>query len=146
SIASIVGSKQRIGGSAPSLRKIFASLTHAKRSQRQLSSCFLIYMKDDSIEGIYDTLKECAVISKSAGGIGVSVHNICATGSYIRGNIAILMVYWARREEQIQAAHDEAMFGASTLPPPTSTDSELERKNEKEVDKKAVDTSLLSEN
>jgi ribonucleotide reductase alpha subunit len=42
-------------------------------------------MKDDSIEGIYDTLKECAVISKSAGGIGVSAHNIRATGSYIRG-------------------------------------------------------------
>ena len=42
-------------------------------------------MKDDSIEGIYDTLKECAVISKSAGGIGVSVHNIRATGGYIRG-------------------------------------------------------------
>lgn len=42
-------------------------------------------MKDDSIEGIYDTLKECAVISKSAGGIGVSVHNIRGTGSYIRG-------------------------------------------------------------
>lgn len=42
-------------------------------------------MKDDSIEGIYDTLKECAVISKSAGGIGVSVHNIRSTGSYIRG-------------------------------------------------------------
>jgi len=51
----------------------------------QLSSCFLICMKDDSIEGIYETLKECAVISKSAGGIGVSVHNIRATGSYIRG-------------------------------------------------------------
>ncbi|XLR01258.1 hypothetical protein S83_067456, partial [Arachis hypogaea] len=48
-----------------------------------MSSCFLIYMKDDSIEGIYDTLKECAVISKSAGRIGVSIHNICATGSYI---------------------------------------------------------------
>ena len=42
-------------------------------------------MKEDSIEGIYDTLKECAVISKSAGGIGVSVHNIRSTGSYIRG-------------------------------------------------------------
>ena len=51
----------------------------------QLSSCFLVCMKDDSIEGIYDTLKECAVISKSAGGIGVSAHNIRATGSYIRG-------------------------------------------------------------
>ncbi|KAJ4950609.1 hypothetical protein NE237_027441 [Protea cynaroides] len=51
----------------------------------QLSSCFLVCMKEDSIEGIYDTLKECAVISKQAGGIGVSVHNIRATGSYIRG-------------------------------------------------------------
>ncbi|CAI9290921.1 unnamed protein product [Lactuca saligna] len=50
-----------------------------------LSSCFLICMKDDSIEGIYDTLKECVVISKTAGGIGVSDHNIRATGSYIRG-------------------------------------------------------------
>ncbi|XP_078179687.1 ribonucleoside-diphosphate reductase large subunit [Carex rostrata] len=51
----------------------------------QLSSCFLICMKEDSIEGIYDTLKECAVISKLAGGIGVSVHNIRSMGSYIRG-------------------------------------------------------------
>lgn len=42
-------------------------------------------MKDDSIEGIYDTLKECAVISKSAGGIGISIHNIRARGSYIFG-------------------------------------------------------------
>lgn len=42
-------------------------------------------MKDDSIEAIYDTLKECAIISKQAGGIGVSIHNIRATGSYIRG-------------------------------------------------------------
>jgi ribonucleoside-diphosphate reductase subunit M1 len=51
----------------------------------QMSSCFLVCMKDDSIEGIFDTLKECAVISKSAGGIGLSVHNIRAAGSYIRG-------------------------------------------------------------
>lgn len=51
----------------------------------QLSSCFLVCTKSDSIEGIYDSLKECAVISKSAGGIGISVHNIRATGSYIRG-------------------------------------------------------------
>lgn len=51
----------------------------------QLSSCFLLAMKDDSIEGIYDTLKNCAMISQSAGGIGLSVHNIRATGSYIRG-------------------------------------------------------------
>lgn len=51
----------------------------------QLSSCFLLTMKDDSISGIYDTLKACAQISQSAGGIGLSLHNIRATGSYIRG-------------------------------------------------------------
>ncbi|XP_039143601.1 ribonucleoside-diphosphate reductase large subunit [Dioscorea cayenensis subsp. rotundata] len=61
------------------------TLFNAGTPRPQLSSCFLVCMKDDSIEGIYDTLKECAVISKSAGGIGVSVHNIRATGSYIRG-------------------------------------------------------------
>ncbi|XP_064481787.1 ribonucleoside-diphosphate reductase large subunit-like [Ornithodoros turicata] len=51
----------------------------------QLSSCFLLTMKDDSIEGIYDTLKQCALISKSAGGIGVNVHCIRASGTYIAG-------------------------------------------------------------
>ncbi|GJV74024.1 ribonucleoside-diphosphate reductase large subunit [Tanacetum coccineum] len=61
------------------------TLFNAGTPKPQLSSCFLVCMKDDSIEGIYDTLKECAVISKSAGGIGVSAHNIRATGSYIRG-------------------------------------------------------------
>lgn len=48
-------------------------------------SCFLLCMKDDSIEGIYDTLKQCALISKSAGGIGLAVSCIRATGSYIAG-------------------------------------------------------------
>lgn len=61
------------------------TLFNAGTPRPQLSSCFLVCMKDDSIEGIYDTLKECAVISKSAGGLGVSVHNIRATSSYIRG-------------------------------------------------------------
>eukprot|EP01125_Pyxidicula_operculata_P002223 TRINITY_DN12131_c0_g1_i1.p1 TRINITY_DN12131_c0_g1~~TRINITY_DN12131_c0_g1_i1.p1 ORF type:complete len:824 (-),score=186.11 TRINITY_DN12131_c0_g1_i1:66-2537(-) len=51
----------------------------------QMSSCFLLTMKDDSIEGIYETLKQCALISKSAGGIGLSVHPIRAAQSYIRG-------------------------------------------------------------
>ncbi len=51
----------------------------------QMSSCFLLTMKDDSIDGIYDTLKQTARISQSAGGIGLSVHNIRATGSYIAG-------------------------------------------------------------
>lgn len=49
------------------------------------TSCFLLCMKDDSIEGIYDTLKQCALISKSAGGIGLAVSCIRATGSYIAG-------------------------------------------------------------
>ncbi|VEL22219.1 unnamed protein product, partial [Protopolystoma xenopodis] len=51
----------------------------------QMSSCFLVTMKDDSIEGIYDTLRQCALISKSAGGIGVNVHCIRGTGTYIAG-------------------------------------------------------------
>jgi len=51
----------------------------------QLSSCFLLTMKEDSIEGIYDTLKQCAQISKYAGGIGISMHKIRAADSYIRG-------------------------------------------------------------
>ena len=51
----------------------------------QLSSCFLLQMQSDSIEGIYNTLKQTAQISQSAGGIGLSIHNIRATGSYIRG-------------------------------------------------------------
>jgi ribonucleoside-diphosphate reductase alpha chain len=51
----------------------------------QMSSCFLLTMKEDSIGGIYDTLKNCAKISQSAGGIGLSIHDIRATGSYIKG-------------------------------------------------------------
>jgi ribonucleoside-diphosphate reductase alpha chain len=51
----------------------------------QMSSCFLLTMKDDSIDGIYDTLKQTAKISQSAGGIGLSIHNVRATGSYISG-------------------------------------------------------------
>jgi len=51
----------------------------------QMSSCFLLTMKEDSITGIYDTLKQCAKISQNAGGIGLAIHDIRATGSYIRG-------------------------------------------------------------
>ncbi|MEY3048505.1 MAG: hypothetical protein RL365_543 [Bacteroidota bacterium] len=51
----------------------------------QMSSCFLLTMKEDSIPGIYDTLKSCAQISQSAGGIGLSIHNVRSTGSYIKG-------------------------------------------------------------
>ncbi|KAK3866544.1 hypothetical protein Pcinc_027929 [Petrolisthes cinctipes] len=61
------------------------TLFNAATIRPQLSSCFLLTMKDDSIEGIYDTLKQCALISKSAGGIGINVHCVRATGSYISG-------------------------------------------------------------
>lgn len=61
------------------------TLFNAGTPKPQMSSCFLLTMKEDSIDGIYDTLKSCAKISQSAGGIGLSIHNIRATGSYIRG-------------------------------------------------------------
>lgn len=61
------------------------TLFNAGTPKPQMSSCFLLTVKDDSIDGIYDTLKNCAKISQSAGGIGLSIHNIRATGSYIKG-------------------------------------------------------------
>lgn len=65
------------------------TLFNAGTPKPQLSSCFLLTMKDDSIDGIYDTLKQCARISQSAGGIGLSIHNVRATGSYINGTNGI---------------------------------------------------------
>jgi len=61
------------------------TLFNAGTPNAQMSSCFLMCMKEDSIDGIYDTLKNCAVISKYAGGIGMSISNIRASQSYIRG-------------------------------------------------------------
>ena len=61
------------------------TLFNAGTPKPQLSSCFLLTMKEDSIDGIYDTLKQCAKISQSAGGIGLSIHNVRGTGSYIKG-------------------------------------------------------------
>ncbi|QEM25174.1 CPXV083 protein [Cowpox virus] len=65
------------------------TLFNAGTSRHQMSSCFLLNMIDDSIEGIYDTLKRCALISKMAGGIGLSISNIRASGSYISGTNGI---------------------------------------------------------
>ncbi|MGZ3883900.1 MAG: ribonucleoside-diphosphate reductase subunit alpha [Bacteroidia bacterium] len=61
------------------------TLFNAGTPKPQMSSCFLLQVKEDSIDGIYDTLKNCAKISQSAGGIGISIHNVRATGSYIKG-------------------------------------------------------------
>lgn len=61
------------------------TLFNAGTPKPQMSSCFLLQMQEDSIDGIYNTLKQCAKISQSAGGIGLSIHNVRATGSYIKG-------------------------------------------------------------
>lgn len=61
------------------------TLFNAGTPNPQMSSCFLLQIKEDSIDGIFDTLKSCARISQAAGGIGVSIHNVRSTGSYIRG-------------------------------------------------------------
>ncbi len=61
------------------------TLFNAGTPNPQMSSCFLLQIKEDSIDGIFDTLKACAKISQAAGGIGLSIHNVRATGSYIRG-------------------------------------------------------------
>jgi len=61
------------------------TLFNAGTIKPQLSSCFLLAMEQDSMEGIYNTLKDCAMISKWAGGIGLHIHNIRAKGSDIRG-------------------------------------------------------------
>ena len=55
------------------------------QKDKQLASCFLLSMQNDSIDGIFNTLKDCALISKYAGGIGLHIHNIRANGSYIAG-------------------------------------------------------------
>ncbi len=61
------------------------TLFNAGTPKPQMSSCFLLTMKEDSISGIYDTLQQCAKISQNAGGIGLAIHNVRATGSYIKG-------------------------------------------------------------
>lgn len=61
------------------------TLFNAGTPKPQMSSCFLLTMKEDSIQGIYDTLTQCARISQSAGGIGLSIHDVRAKGSYIKG-------------------------------------------------------------
>lgn len=61
------------------------TLFNAGTPKPQMSSCFLLTNKEDSISGIYDTLKQCSLISQSAGGIGLSIHNVRAQGSYIKG-------------------------------------------------------------
>lgn len=61
------------------------TLFNAGTRHQQMSSCYLVGMESDSLDGIYNTVKDCALISKYAGGIGLHIHNVRAKGSYIRG-------------------------------------------------------------
>ena len=65
------------------------TLFNSGTKNNQLSSCFLLTMKEDSISGIFDTLKQCALISKSAGGIGLSIHDVRSKDSLIKGTNGI---------------------------------------------------------
>jgi ribonucleoside-diphosphate reductase subunit M1 len=94
------------------------TLFNAGTPNPQMSSCFLIDMKEDSIDGIYDTLKTCALISKTAGGIGLNVHRIRATGSYIGGTngtsnglIPMLRVYNITAKRKFVPATSSTLYG-----------------------------------
>lgn len=93
------------------------TLFNAGTPKPQLSSCFLLTMQEDSIEGIYDTLKQCAEISQAAGGIGLSVHNIRAKGSYIKGTngasnglVPMLQVFNATARYVDQCFHPDTII------------------------------------
>jgi len=93
------------------------TLFNAGTPKPQLSSCFLIAMENDSIDGIYNTLKDCALISKHAGGIGLHIHNVRATGSHIRGTngtsngiVPMLRVFNNTAKYVDQCVHPETMI------------------------------------
>jgi ribonucleotide reductase alpha subunit len=99
------------------------TLFNAGTPHPQLSSCFLLAMESDSIEGIYNTLKDCAMISKWAGGIGLHVHNIRASGSHIRGTngqsnglVPMLKVFNNTAKYVDQCVHPETIIYTSQGP------------------------------
>ena len=99
------------------------TLFNAGTPHPQLSSCFLLAMENDSIEGIYNTLKDCAMISKWAGGIGLHVHNIRASGSHIRGTngqsnglVPMLKVFNNTAKYVDQCVHPETIIYTSQGP------------------------------
>jgi len=99
------------------------TLFNAGTPHPQLSSCFLVCMKDDSIDGIYDTLKNCAMISKTAGGIGLSIHCIRATGSYIAGTNGTPMVSYRCSVLMMPPQDTSIKVAISVLAPSLSTSS-----------------------
>lgn len=103
------------------------TLFNAGTPKPQLSSCFLIAMENDSIDGIYNTLKDCALISKHAGGIGLHIHNIRATGSHIRGTngtsngiVPMLRVFNNTAKYVDQCVHPDSIIYTDEGPIPIS--------------------------
>jgi len=101
------------------------TLFNAGTPRPQLSSCFLIQMESDSIDGIYNTLKDCALISKMAGGIGLHIHNVRATGSHIRGTngtsngiVPMLKVFNATAKYVDQCLTPDTMIYTTSGPKP----------------------------
>ena len=99
------------------------TLFNAGTPRPQLSSCFLLAMENDSIEGIYNTLKDCALISKWAGGIGLHIHNVRASGSHIRGTngssnglVPMLRVFNNTAKYVDQCVHPETIIYTSQGP------------------------------
>jgi hypothetical protein len=99
------------------------TLFNAGTPKPQLSSCYLLKMEDDSIEGIYNTLKDCALISKMAGGIGLHIHNVRACGSHIRGTngtsngiVPMLRVFNNTAKYVDQCVHPETIIYTSEGP------------------------------
>ena len=99
------------------------TLFNAGTPHPQLSSCYLISMENDSIEGIYNTLKDCAMISKWAGGIGLHIHNVRASGSHIRGTnglsngiVPMLKVFNNTAKYVDQCLHPETIIYTSHGP------------------------------
>lgn len=101
------------------------TLFNAGTPRPQLSSCYLIAMESDSIDGIYNTLKDCALISKLAGGIGLHIHNVRATGSHIRGTngtsngiVPMLRVFNNTAKYVDQCVHPDTIIYSTGQPMP----------------------------
>ena len=103
------------------------TLFNAGTNTPQLSSCYLIAMESDSIDGIYNTLKDCALISKMAGGIGLHIHNVRASGSHIKGTngtsngiVPMLRVFNNTAKYVDQCVHPDTILYTKTGPIPIS--------------------------
>jgi hypothetical protein len=123
------------------------TLFNAGTPHPQLSSCYLISMENDSIEGIYNTLKDCAMISKWAGGIGLHIHNVRAAGSHIRGTnglsngiVPMLKVFNNTAKYVDQCLHPETIIYTTQGPTQIQNCSTGETKIYNSIDLQSDDT------